>query len=71
MTTTTERTATEPTTRGERAVSEKARKVPCLRYSRTVGYIRPLALWSDHKRQEFKDRKTYNVGAAVERAKEG
>ena len=52
-------------------MSDDKRKVRCLRYSRTVGYIRPLVLWPDHKRQEFKDRRTYAVGKAVGKAREG
>jgi len=49
-------------------MSETVRRVPCMRYSRTVGYIRPLDLWSAHKIQEFKDRRTYDVPLAVRRA---
>lgn len=36
-------------------------KVPCEVYSRIVGYLRPLQNWNDGKKQEFKDRKTFNI----------
>lgn len=31
-------------------------------YSRIVGYLRPVQLWNDAKRQEFRDRVTFDVG---------
>jgi len=31
----------------------------CEIYSRVVGYLRPIALWNEGKREEFKIRKTY------------
>ena len=34
-------------------------------YSRITGYYRPVQNWNDGKLQEFKDRKTYNVGNSV------
>ncbi len=34
-------------------------------YSRITGYYRPVQNWNDGKTQEFKDRKTYNVGTSV------
>ncbi|MCP4105278.1 MAG: hypothetical protein GY749_07060 [Desulfobacteraceae bacterium] len=30
-------------------------------YSRVVGYFRPAANWNKGKKQEFQDRKTYEV----------
>jgi len=36
-------------------------KVPCEVYSRIVGYLRPVQAWNHGKRQEFSDRKTFNV----------
>jgi ribonucleoside-triphosphate reductase len=30
-------------------------------YSRIVGYFRPVQNWNDGKKQEFKDRLTYDV----------
>lgn len=32
-------------------------------YSRITGYYRPLKNWNDGKTEEFKERKTYNMGA--------
>lgn len=36
-------------------------------YSRITGYYRPVKNWNDGKRQEFEDRKTYNVEGLVSR----
>ena len=36
-------------------------EVPCEVYSRIVGYMRPVAQWHDGKKQEWKDRKPYEV----------
>ena len=33
-------------------------------YSRITGYYRPVQNWNDGKSQEFKDRKTYDIGAS-------
>lgn len=33
-------------------------------YSRITGYYRPVQNWNDGKAQEFKDRRTYNIGAS-------
>ena len=30
-------------------------------YSRVVGYFRPTAQWNRGKKQEFKDRKVFNI----------
>ena len=30
-------------------------------YSRVVGYFRPVQNWNEGKKEEFKDRVTYNV----------
>ena len=37
------------------------KRVPCEVYSRIVGYLRPVQNWNKGKRQEFEDRKTYDV----------
>ena len=34
-------------------------------YSRITGYYRPVQNWNDGKAQEFKERKTYDLGASV------
>lgn len=39
----------------------------CEVYSRVCGYFRPVSNWNKGKREEFKDRKTYDV---LEEAKE-
>jgi len=36
-------------------------KVPCLVYSRVVGYLTPVSQWNTGKKQEWNDRKTYHV----------
>lgn len=33
-------------------------------YSRVCGYFRPIANWNKGKREEFKDRKVYDVEKA-------
>lgn len=33
----------------------------CEVYSRSIGYIRPVAQWNYGKKEEFKDRKLYKV----------
>lgn len=44
---------------------KKQEKKPCSRknevYSRVVGYIRPVDDWNDAKKEEFDDRKPYEV----------
>ena len=35
------------------------RKVPCLVYSRVVGYLTPVQNWNIAKQQEFKERKVF------------
>ena len=36
-------------------------KIPCEVYSRIVGYLRPVENWHEGKRQEFSERKTFQV----------
>lgn len=36
--------------------------VPCLTYSRIVGYMMPLENWNQGKQQEFRDRANYTLG---------
>ena len=45
----------------KRGHKPRIRKVPCEVYSRIVGYLRPLKNWNVAKKQEFRDRKTYDV----------
>lgn len=37
------------------------KKVPCEVYSRIVGYFRPVRNWNKGKRQEFAERKEYEI----------
>ena len=34
-------------------------------YSRVTGYFRPVSAWNKGKKEEFRDRKVYDVGKAV------
>ena len=43
------------------------RKIPCEVYSRVVGYLRPVSAYNIGKRQEFKDRKVFDVKELLER----
>jgi len=35
------------------------RRIPCLVYSRIVGYLTAVQGWHDAKQQEFKDRRVF------------
>ena len=39
------------------------RRVMCEVYSRVVGYLRPVQNWNLGKKQEFKERVTYDISA--------
>ncbi len=36
------------------------KKIPCEKYSRVVGYYRPVQNWNQGKKQEFTERVTYS-----------
>ena len=36
-------------------------RTKCERYSRVVGYLRPVAQWNEGKEAEFKDRVTFKI----------
>lgn len=38
----------------------------CEIYSRVVGYYRPISNWNNGKREEFKDRKTFDERKCLE-----
>ena len=38
---------------------ENIESTKCEVYSRVVGYLRPVALWNEGKKEEFKIRKNY------------
>jgi Oxygen-sensitive ribonucleoside-triphosphate reductase len=42
-----------------REQKENAEGTKCEVYSRVVGYLRPVALWNEGKKEEFKIRKNY------------
>ena len=44
-----------------RTETETVMEVPCEVYSRIVGYLRPVKQWNEGKRQEWADRKVYDV----------
>ena len=44
---------------------------PCEVYSRVVGYLRPVQQWNEGKQEEFRQRKTYNVGKELVGEMEG
>ncbi len=50
---------------GEHSVCPKCHQ-PADVYSRTVGYIRPVKYWNRGKKEEFVNRKLYNVDKAAE-----
>ena len=41
---------------------DDAKRTRCEVYSRIVGYLRPVQQWNPGKKEEFKDRKLFNVG---------
>lgn len=41
--------------------------LPCEVFSRVTGYFRPVANWNKGKKQEFKDRKVYDLNKAKKR----
>jgi anaerobic ribonucleoside-triphosphate reductase len=47
-----------------RIMSSKPRRkcgCKCEVYSRVVGYMRPVSHWNKGKKEEFKDRKTFDM----------
>ncbi|MEF3245124.1 MAG: anaerobic ribonucleoside-triphosphate reductase [Caldisericaceae bacterium] len=55
------------TTEGKDLVLEDGTVIPehsrtkCEVWSRPVGYLRPVQHWNKGKREEFKERKNYNI----------
>jgi ribonucleoside-triphosphate reductase len=39
-------------------------RIPCLVYSRIVGYLTPIQSWNKGKRQEWDERRAYHVPAS-------
>lgn len=42
-----------------KAKKENVASTKCEVYSRVVGYLRPVALWNEGKKEEYKIRKNY------------
>lgn len=40
-------------------MTEEVKRTKCERYSRVVGYFRPVGQWNVGKREEFENRKTF------------
>ena len=38
-------------------------RTKCERYSRIVGYLRPLQQWNDGKQSEWHDRTVFDIGS--------
>ncbi len=46
----------------EKIIEEEKGRTKCERYSRIVGYLRPVQQWNEGKQEEFKDRKMFSIG---------
>jgi len=44
--------------------------LPCEVYSRVVGYFRPIQNWNPGKREEFEERKPFNIQMFANEEKE-
>ena len=42
-------------------MSQEIKRVKCERFSRIVGYLRPLQQWNEGKKEEWNDRKMFNI----------
>ena len=42
-------------------MSQEIKRVKCERFSRIVGYLRPLKQWNEGKKEEWNDRKMFNI----------
>jgi len=42
------------------AALKKAKRTKCEVYSRVVGFLTPVSQWNRGKKEEWKDRKTYD-----------
>ncbi|MFW6238833.1 MAG: anaerobic ribonucleoside-triphosphate reductase [Halanaerobiales bacterium] len=43
------------------------KKQKCEVYSRVVGYLSPVSEWNKGKKEEFKDRKTYDTASTFKK----
>jgi len=46
-------------------------KIPCLVYSRIVGYLTPVQNWHDAKQREFSERKMFDVNKVLKQEDKG
>ena len=46
--------------KGEIAMTEKKQRTRCEVYSRVVGFLTPVSQWNKGKKEEFRDRKTFD-----------
>jgi len=44
---------------------DEEKRTKCERYSRIVGYLRPLQQWNEGKQAEWEDRKVFEVGKSA------
>lgn len=42
-------------------MKNKKERTKCERYSRVVGYLRPVAQWNEGKQEEWNDRKMFEL----------
>ena len=47
---------------------KERQRTRCQVYSRVVGFLTPLSQWNKGKREEFKDRKTFDPNKSGEEA---
>ena len=52
------------------AEERKVCGLPCEVYSRVVGYFRPVQNWNPGKKEEFRERKTFNINTLLPPEKE-
>lgn len=45
-----------------------AKKQKCEVYSRVVGYLSPVSEWNKGKKEEFKQRKTFDIPEKIEKS---
>ncbi len=50
-------------TNSDSFISPIGQRTKCERYSRIVGYLRPLQQWNDGKQAEWNDRTLFNIMA--------
>ena len=46
---------------------QQQKRIPCLVYSRVVGYLTPVSQWNIGKKVEWDERKTYHVPGSGDR----